>query len=159
MLSRNGVWEWNRIWYWSSYMILMRICFSYPNCNYYNKSSKAKGFISKTCFLYSYIQVCHIQVYLSGNYIPVVKTPPKHTSPPSMAVTFLTTYLMAVLQPSGYSIFYGRDTPIQLSLLWWSYFCQCLNTETSTQGNRGITTEIPSISYTYLLYIRLVVIL
>ena len=32
----------------------------------------------------------------------------KHTSPPSMAATFLTTHLMAVLQLSGYSIFHGR---------------------------------------------------
>ena len=52
-----------------------------------------------------------MQVHLSGNYIPTVKLPPKHTSLPS---TFLATYLMAVLQPSGYSIFYSGDTPIQL---------------------------------------------
>jgi len=103
-------------------MILMRICFSYPNCNYYNKSSKAKGFISKTCLLYSHIQVCHIQVYLSGNYIPVVKTPPKHTSLPSMAATFLTTCLMAVLQPSGYSIFYGSTATIWVFYLLWQRY-------------------------------------
>ena len=30
--------------------------------------------------------------------------------------TFLATRFMAVLQPSGYSVFHGRDTPIQLSL-------------------------------------------
>ena len=58
------------------------------------------------------------------------------TSSPSTVATFLATHLMAVLQPSGYSIFHGRNTPIQLSLPWRSYFCQCLNTET------------PSISYT-----------
>ena len=29
---------------------------------------------------------------------------------------FLATRLMAVLQPSGYSIFHGGDTPIQLGL-------------------------------------------
>ena len=35
------------------------------------------------------------------------------------------------------------DTPIQLSLLWQSYFCQCLNNETSAWGDRGITTKNP----------------
>ena len=35
-------------------------------------------------------------------------------------LTFLTTCLMVMLQPSRYSIFHGRDTPIQLSLLWQS---------------------------------------
>ena len=46
-----------------------------------------------------------------------------------------------------------------ICLLWWeysystqssmieSYSYQCLNTETSIQGNRDYTTEIPSISY------------
>ncbi len=58
----------------------------------------------------------HMQVYLSGNNVPVVKPPSNHTSLPSMAATFLATYLMAVLQPSGYSIFHSGDTPIQLSL-------------------------------------------
>ena len=48
--------------------------------------------------------------------IPVVMPPLNHTSPPSMVATFLATRLMAVLQPSGYSIFYDRDTPIQLGL-------------------------------------------
>jgi len=33
-----------------------------------------------------------------------------------MVATFLTTHLMAVLQPSRYSIFHSGDTPIQLSL-------------------------------------------
>jgi len=74
-----------------------------------------------------------------------------------MAATFLITHLIAVLQLSRYSIFYGRDTPIQLGLPWWSYPCQCLNTETSAWSNRGFTTETPSISYTIYLYIRLVV--
>ena len=70
---------------------------------------------------------------------------------------FLITHLMVVLQPSGYSIFHSRDTPIQLGLPWQSYSCQCLNTETSTQSDRGFTTETSSISYTISLYIRLVV--
>ena len=74
-----------------------------------------------------------------------------------MAATFLTTRLIVVLQPSVYSIFYGRNTPIQLGLPWQSYSCQCLNTKTSAQGNRGFTNETPSISYSISLYIRLVV--
>ena len=37
------------------------------------------------------------------------------------------------------------------------YSCQCLTNEISTQGNRGYTTEILSISYSSFLYIRLVV--
>ena len=32
---------------------------------------------------------CHMQVYLSGNNVPVVKPPPNHTSLPSMVATFL----------------------------------------------------------------------
>jgi len=79
------------------------------------------------------------------NYIPVVMSPLKYTSLSSTVATFLATHLMAVLQPSKYSVFHNRDTPIQLSLPWQSYSCQCLNTET------------PSISYIISLYIRLVV--
>ena len=59
--------------------------------------------------------VCATVIYKSTrpeNYIPVVMSPLKHTSPPSTAVTFLTTHLMAVLQPSEYSVFHNRDTPI-----------------------------------------------
>ena len=50
------------------------------------------------------------------NYIPAVLPPLNPISPPSTAATFLATRLMAVLQPSGYSVFHGGDTPIQLSL-------------------------------------------
>ena len=50
------------------------------------------------------------------NYIPAVMPPLNPTSPPSTAATFLATRHMAVLQPSGYSVFHGGDTPIQLSL-------------------------------------------
>ena len=57
-----------------------------------------------------------MQVHSSGNYIPAMKSPPKYTSLPSMMATFLATCLMAVLQPSGYSIFHSRNTPIQLGL-------------------------------------------
>jgi len=61
--------------------------------------------------------ICHTQVHPSGNYILTVISSPNYTSLPSMVAIFLTTHLMAVLQPSGYSIFHGRDTSIQLSLL------------------------------------------
>ena len=74
-----------------------------------------------------------------------------------MAATFLTTCLLVVLQPFRYSVFYGRDTPIQLSLLWWSYFCQCLNTKTFAWSNKNFTTKTLSIFYNISLYIRLVV--
>ena len=115
--------------------------------------------------------ICYIQVHLSRNNVPVVKPPLNYTSLPSTVATFLTTRFMAVLQPSGYSVFYGGDTPIQLSLPWRSYSYQCLNTETfawdnrgfttetSAWDNRGFTTETLSISYNISLYIRLVVIL
>ena len=59
---------------------------------------------------------CHMQVYLSRNNIPAVKPPSNHTSLSSIAATFLATHLMAVLQSSGYSIFYDKDTSIQLGL-------------------------------------------
>ena len=98
-----------------------------------------------------------MQVYPSGNYISAVISSPNYTSLPSTAATFLATCLLAVLQPSRYSIFYSRDTPIWLSLPWRSYLCQYLNTETSAWGNRGFTTETPSIFYNIYLYIRLVV--
>ena len=57
-----------------------------------------------------------MQVHLSRNNVPTVKPPPNYTSPPSTVAIFLTTCLMAVLQPSRYSIFHGRDAPIQLGL-------------------------------------------
>ena len=57
-----------------------------------------------------------MQVHLSRNNVPVVKPPPEYTILPSMAATFLATHLMVVLQPSGYSVFHSRDTPIQLGL-------------------------------------------
>ena len=57
---------------------------------------------------------CHIQAHPSGNYIPTVISSSNYTSPPSTVATFLTTHLMAVLQPSRYSVFHGIDTPIQL---------------------------------------------
>jgi len=73
---------------------------------------KRKLFVEKLQKISDY----YIQVHLSGNNIPMVKPPPNHTSLPSMAVTFLATCLMVVVQPSRYSVFHGGDTPIQLSL-------------------------------------------
>jgi len=55
------------------------------------------------------VNYCHMQVHLSGNNVSVVKPLPSHTSPPSMAATFLVTRLRAVLQPSGYSVFHGGE--------------------------------------------------
>ena len=107
------------------------------------------------CFLHVPCVIC--KPTCPENYISAVMPPLNPTSPPSMAATFLATRLMAVLQPSGYSVFHGGDTPIQLSLPWRCCFYQCLNTETSARGNRGFTTETPSISYRISLYIRLVV--
>jgi len=57
-----------------------------------------------------------MQVHLFGNYIPAVISSSNYTSLPSTAATFLATCLPVVLQPSGYSVFHGGDTPIQLSL-------------------------------------------
>ena len=83
-----------------------------------------------------------------------------YTSLPSMAAIFLAI--------CSYS---SNVTIWVFCLLWWkysyltwssiaeSYSCQCLNTETSAQGNRDYTTETLSISYTISLYIRLVVVL
>ena len=53
-----------------------------------------------------------MQVHPSRNYIPAVISSPNYTSLPFMAAIFLITHLMAVLQPFGYSVFHGRDTPI-----------------------------------------------
>ena len=78
--------------------------------NYYRQ------FIQGFAFITRLLHDCHIQVYLSGNNVPAVKPPPNHTSLSFIVATFLTTCLIAVLQPSGYSVFYSRDTPIQLSL-------------------------------------------
>ena len=58
----------------------------------------------------------HMQVHPSGNYIPTVILSPNYTSLPSTVATFLTTHLMAVLQPSRYSVFHSENTPIQLGL-------------------------------------------
>ena len=76
-----------------------------------------KNLLNKVSFnILTFYIYCHMQVYPSGNNIPMVKPPPNHTSLSSTAATFLVTHLMAVLQLSGYSIFHGRNIPIQLSL-------------------------------------------
>ena len=62
------------------------------------------------------LDMCHMQVHPSGNYIPVVISSPNYTSLPSMVATFLATCLVAVLKLSKYSVFHGGDTPIQLGL-------------------------------------------
>jgi len=53
-----------------------------------------------------------MQVYLSGNYIPIVISPPNLTSLPSIIATLLATHLVAVMQPFRYSVFHNGDTPI-----------------------------------------------
>ena len=60
--------------------------------------------------------VCHMQVHSPRNDIPAVILIPNYTSSSSMAATFLVTHLITVLQPSRYSVFHSKDTPIQLSL-------------------------------------------
>jgi len=52
-----------------------------------------------------------MQVHLSGNNVPVVKLPPNHTSPPSMAATF------------SHNTSHGGAATIQVFyLLWQRYF-------------------------------------
>jgi len=58
-----------------------------------------------------------MQVHLSGNNIPMVKPPSKHISLSSMVATFLTTRLMAMLQPSRYSVFHDGVNPVSVLTL------------------------------------------
>ena len=57
-------------------------------------------------------------------------------------LTLLITCLMAVIQSSGYSIFYDRDTPIQLGLPQQSY---CGNHQTrssiATQASKALSRQ------------------
>jgi len=71
-------------------------------------------YISFNIHMLSY---CYMQVHPPGNYIPMVILIPNYISPPSMVAIFLAICLMAVLQPSRYSVFHSGDTPIQLGLL------------------------------------------
>ena len=57
-----------------------------------------------------------MKFYPPGNYISTVILILNYTSPSSMVAIFLATHLMMVLQPSRYSVFHSRDTPIQLGL-------------------------------------------
>ena len=105
--------------------------------------------------LCSFYYFCCILLYTS---LPVRKQRLRgETTSKPYKPTFLTTCLIAVLQPSRYFVLHSGDTPIQLSLPWRSCSCQCLNTKTSAWGNRGFTTETLSISYNISLYIRPVV--
>ena len=56
--------------------------------------------------------LCYMQVHPSGNYIPMVISLSNHIGLTSMVATFLIICLMAVMQPSRYSVFYNKDTPI-----------------------------------------------
>ena len=60
--------------------------------------------------------MCHMQVHSSRKYISMVISSLNYTSLPSIVAIFLATCFLAVLQPSRYSVFHGRDTPIQLGL-------------------------------------------
>ena len=57
-----------------------------------------------------------MQVHLSRKLHPRGDATSEPYKTPSTAATFLATRLMAVLQPSRYSVFHSGDTPIQLSL-------------------------------------------
>jgi len=59
-----------------------------------------------------WVKNCHIQVHLFRNYISIVISPPNYTSLPLIVAIFLVTCLITVLQPSEYSVFHSRDTPI-----------------------------------------------
>ena len=93
------------------------------------------------------------------NTSPWLYYSPSYTSPSSTMATLLAIHLTVVMQSFGYFVFHDENTLIQLGLSWQSHFCQCLNTKTSAQDNRGYTTETPNIFYSRNLYIRLVVIL
>ena len=98
-----------------------------------------------------------MQVYPSGNYIPMVISPPNYTSLSSIVAIFLAICLMAVLYhqdiPSFMaeillfdSVFHVRVTPISVSIL-----------KPPLGVNKSYTTETLNISYSKNSYIRLVV--
>ena len=58
--------------------------------------------------------MCYDSEPLGLGYVIYKSTCPENYI--STVATFLATRLMAVLQPSGYSVIHGGDTPIQLSL-------------------------------------------
>jgi len=91
--------------------------FDYLYNSYIHEKSYKLLFPYFSFLIYSLYTYCVI--YKSThpeNYIPTVMSPLKHTSLPSTAATFLATHLMAVLQPSEYSVFHSGDTLIQLGL-------------------------------------------
>jgi len=102
---------------------LSRLCLPFPLhltqllSNFFKySSSNFPLFYPNKIFAIYFTSNCHMQVYPSRNYIPAVKLSQKHTSLPSTVATFLATCLIAVLQPSRYSVFHSGNTPIQLSL-------------------------------------------
>jgi len=103
------------------------------------------------CILFEKVQY-YMQVYPSRNYIPMMISFLNYTSLPFLQHTFWQCYNYL-----GILSFIVEILLFQLGLPWWSYSCQCLNTETFAQGNRSFTTKTPSISYNICLYIRLVV--
>ena len=67
--------------------------------------------------------LCHMQVYLSGNYIPMVKSSPKHTSPPfSQHILWRCCNHLGILSSTVEIllfnlIFHDRVTPVSISTL------------------------------------------
>jgi len=110
-------------------------------------------------FLYYYIQV-----HSSGNYIPAVVSPPKHTSPP-----FSQHVLWRYCNPLGIlssmveillfnSVFYDRVTPVSvLTLKPLLGVIEVLPLKSPLGVIGMLPLKTPSISYNIHLYIRLVV--
>ena len=72
----------------------------------------------------SYILIYHIQVHLSGKYIPMMILlfqNVHYISPPSIVAILLAICLVVVMQQSRDSVFHDGDTPIQLGLPWQSH--------------------------------------
>jgi len=87
-------------------------------------------------------QCCHSNIY--------------NISPPSIMAIFLQHVLMAVIQ-SRYPVFYDRNTPIELGLLWQSSPILLLLVSHHWNLHSVWYTEALSISYISDMYIRLVV--
>ena len=62
--------------------------------------------------MYTDHSLWYVSVICKSICLEITSSESNHTSLLFMAATFLATRLMAMLQPSGYSIFHGRDTPI-----------------------------------------------
>ena len=112
------------------------------NVNKCLKNSKLDIVANFICITNNGIVItCYIQVHLSGKLYLCGDATSEPYKP-----TFLTTRLMAVLQPSGYSVFHDGVNPVSVSTL-----------KLPLRVIGVVTTETPSISYTFYLYIRLVV--